>query len=45
MDGYTRCGISKQWDTIQQHKGMKYQTCYDMSDPQKPYAKWDKPDI
>ena len=38
----TYYGISTQWSTTQQLKGMDYDTCKDMNDAQKCYAMWKK---
>ena len=40
--GDAECGVSVQWNTIQQENLAKYITCYYMDEPQKHYARWKK---
>lgn len=47
MDGWLnrkKSVIATQWSIIQPQKGMQSDTCYNMNNPLKQYAKWNKPD-
>lgn len=44
MNGQRKCDVSKQWTIIQPGKGVYPDTCSNMDEPQKHYAKSKKPD-
>ena len=44
INGYIKCDVNMQWNVIQPQKGMEYDICYNMDEPQKYYAEQIKPD-